>query len=156
MRKRERDTAPKPRPGAGSRGRSKIVPIESLRRRDEAGRAGEAPAVPPPTAEPSRERLLEQWKAALADLPEVRREKVIDAKIRISTGYYESDEVRLQILESMLGAMRLEGESGSAGARPEKHPKPTDRGPGSPEHADPDSDPPERGGSEPEDPGSGS
>lgn len=49
-----------------------------------------------------RERLLARLRADLEKLPEVRSDKVIEAKQRISSGYYDNDAVRREILRSIL------------------------------------------------------
>lgn len=66
-----------------------------------AADAAPAAEVGPQSAE-ERERLLDSFKSETADLPDVRRDKVIEAKIRISTGYYNRDEVRREVLRSVL------------------------------------------------------
>jgi len=55
-----------------------------------------------PRSAEDRARLVDRFKSETADLPEVRRDKVIEAKVRISTGYYNSDEVRREVLRSVL------------------------------------------------------
>jgi hypothetical protein len=109
-------------------GREKIVPIETLRRLRAARELGEeaakralGPGIPsdadpangheaedrpgaearPRNAE-ERARLFDRFKSETADLPEIRRDKVIEAKVRISTGYYNRDEVRRDVLHSIL------------------------------------------------------
>ena len=111
-------------------GRGNIVPIELLRRRHaarETGR-GDGPPRPPgagagsganpatgdaaeaaaaraearPRSAEERARLVDRFKSETADLPDVRRDKVIEAKLRISTGYYNRDEVRREVLRSVL------------------------------------------------------
>ena len=64
----------------------------------EARRAVEAR----PRSAEEQARLVDRFKSETADLPEVRRDKVIEAKVRISTGYYNSDEVRREVLRSVL------------------------------------------------------
>jgi hypothetical protein len=111
-----------------SAGRGNIIPIETLRlkraareRSEEAalraldpgmanganpenGHAAEdqpAAEARPRSAE-ERARLVDRFKSETADLPEVRRDKVIEAKVRISTGYYNRDEIRREVLHSVL------------------------------------------------------
>jgi hypothetical protein len=108
-------------------GRGNIVPIEALRlqhaarEREKAalrtpgveagdganpvdGDAAEAKraAEARPRSAEERARLVDRFKSETADLPEVRRDKVIEAKVRISTGYYNRDEVRREVLRSVL------------------------------------------------------
>jgi hypothetical protein len=109
-------------------GRGNIVPIEALRRMHAARESEKAANVRPPgpaggdeagTAAPDaaearlaaearprteeeRARLVDRFKNETADLPEVRRDKVIEAKLRISTGYYNRDEIRREVLRSIL------------------------------------------------------
>jgi hypothetical protein len=54
----------------------------------------------------ARERLLAELKDELNTLPDVRQDKVIEAKLRISTGYYEREEIRREILRSVLQSLR--------------------------------------------------
>jgi hypothetical protein len=68
------------------------------KRAAEAQRATEAR----PRNAQERARLVDRFKSETADLPEVRRDKVIEAKVRISTGYYNRDEVRREVLRSIL------------------------------------------------------
>ncbi len=49
-----------------------------------------------------REQLLARLRDDIDKLPDVRSDKVIEAKLRISSGYYDSDEVRREILRSIL------------------------------------------------------
>jgi hypothetical protein len=109
-------------------GRDNVVPIETLRRlhaervqaeassrrpspvngadenaaaardAEEARRAAEAR----PRSAEEQARLVDRFKSETADLPEVRRDKVIEAKLRISTGYYNRDDVRREVLRSVL------------------------------------------------------
>jgi hypothetical protein len=94
------DAAP-PRPSGvdGEAGASR-PPEEgsAVQRADEGGRLVEAR----PQTEDERARLIDRYKSETADLPEVRRDKVIEAKLRISTGYYNRDEVRREVLHSVL------------------------------------------------------
>jgi hypothetical protein len=110
-------------------GSGKIVSIEVLRRlaagaSGSSRASGEKPAVPPLLDESQqenllrrldeglrdasrlgsqeRERLLARLRADLEELPDVREDKVIEAKLRISSGYYNSDTVRREILRSVL------------------------------------------------------
>ena len=109
-------------------GRGNVVPIETLRLKHAAReRDGAAGMRPPgvsvgdganpvnreaaeaqrgsearPRSAEERSRLVDRFKAETADLPEVRRDKVIEAKVRISTGYYNRDEVRREVLRSIL------------------------------------------------------
>jgi hypothetical protein len=102
--------------GIGSR---KIVSIEELRAwraaraRDalqhapgEGGPApedgGEAADAAPVDPGAERARLLEEFRRATEHLPEVRREKVIEARLRVSTGYYDREDVRRAILRAVL------------------------------------------------------
>ncbi len=56
--------------------------------------------APSPALE--RARLLDRYRAETAGLPDVRRDKVIEAKLRISTGYYNRDDIRREVLRSVL------------------------------------------------------
>ncbi len=96
-------------------GRLKIVPIDELRARRETGQsatsppADKAPASDQPTlaglSESDRDRLLKALKAGLDALPDVRCEKIIEAKLRISSGYYERDDIRREVLRSLLASL---------------------------------------------------
>ncbi|MEZ4654645.1 MAG: hypothetical protein R3E12_13945 [Candidatus Eisenbacteria bacterium] len=101
----------------------KIVSIETLReRRDQDGTAGggrvrhdggsDVRCRTDPPARGAPERAL--------DLPDVRIDKVIEAKMRISRGYYDSDKIRLDILEAMLGEERGTGERPATAKTPKK------------------------------------
>ncbi len=97
-------------------GREKIVSIEMLRRLRAAAAAPDAngsatagssraegvPRGGGPLSAQERRRLLTQFKSETAELPEVRSEKVIAAKLRLSTGYYNRPEVRRELLRSVL------------------------------------------------------
>jgi hypothetical protein len=74
-----------------------------------------------PRSAEDRARLVDRFKSETADLPEVRRDKVIEAKVRISTGYYNNDEVRRQVLRSVLA--NLLPPSSSARPLPEVPPE---------------------------------
>ncbi len=92
---RERDEAAALRtPGAGVGNGANLVNGDAA----EAQRAAEAR----PRSAEERARLVDRFKSETADLPEVRRDKVIEAKVRISTGYYNRDEVRREVLRSVL------------------------------------------------------
>jgi hypothetical protein len=52
-----------------------------------------------------RERLAAELARELEKLPDVRREKVLEAKLRISTGYYDREDVRREILRSLLASI---------------------------------------------------
>jgi len=90
----------------------KVVSIESLRaRREEASlrevaarEAGKdrSPSAEEPMSEAERDRLLEELRSELIDLPDVRLDKVIEARARIARGYYDSERVLLDTLEAML------------------------------------------------------
>jgi hypothetical protein len=103
-------------------GRDKIVSIEQLRqlRAAEAQKGKARPAGPaaeetqdaaapaPSEVRPSaeeRDRIMRELKADMEELPDVRRDKVIEAKLRISTGYYNSDEIRREVLRSFLSSL---------------------------------------------------
>ena len=58
---------------------------------------------------PDLDRLRRELIEETGQNPEVRTDKVVEAKIRISTGFYDSEEVRLRILESMLGELGIGG-----------------------------------------------
>ncbi len=49
-----------------------------------------------------RKELLARLRADIEKLPDVRPDRVIEAKLRISSGYYDNDEVRREILRSIL------------------------------------------------------
>jgi hypothetical protein len=123
-------------------GRSKIIAIEQLRRmhaaraQEEASapgakRAGAADSTGPgtgeaaaahraaearPQTEQEKARLVDQFKSETADLPDVRRDKVIEAKLRISSGYYNRDEIRKEILRSVLANIAPPPPEPTAGA----------------------------------------
>jgi hypothetical protein len=123
-------------------GRGKIVPIEWLQRvhradeertakaETKASRSVPAEPVAPNTVEKAadeasslsrveeRDRLMADLKAELSNLPDVRKDKVIEAKLRISTGYYNQEEVRRQILRSLLDTLGV-GRDGTPAAQPE-------------------------------------
>jgi hypothetical protein len=92
----------------------------------EAQRAAEAR---PHSAE-ERARLVDRFKSDTADLPDVRRDKVIEAKLRISTGYYNRDEVRREVLRSVLA--NLLPSSPATGAAPADAAESTEK-PGAPD-----------------------
>lgn len=103
----------------------KVVSIDDLRRlRAQRAdgkspgerRAGNAlPATPPvpaaddraaemsESAADERARLMAEMREALDDLPDVRMDKVIEARQRIATGFYDKERVRLDILTALLG-----------------------------------------------------
>lgn len=102
----------------------KVVSIEELRRLRNQRTSGrpEAPpegnVVPESTDELSaddravldaeaaaeeRARIMAEMREALDDLPDVRMDKVIEARQRIATGFYDKDRVRLDILTALLG-----------------------------------------------------
>jgi len=93
-------------------GRGKIIPIEWLRTLAQGKTAGPTASsgqTPPgaadpaaPTAPADDPALLSEIKQGLADLPDVRQEKVDEAKLRISSGYYNRPEIRKEILRSVL------------------------------------------------------
>ena len=89
----------------------KVVSIDALRaRRDEAAlRAStgtaprdDSPSPDEPMSESERDRLLEELRSELGDLPDVRLDKVIEARSKIARGYYDSERIRLDILGAML------------------------------------------------------
>ena len=104
-------------------GNGKIVPIELLRQQraeaaggkksaQEAGRGREtASPASGRTTDSDRTRLMAEVKSDLDELPDVRRDKVIEAKLRISSGYYDRAEIRKQILQSVLGSILGPGPS---------------------------------------------
>ena len=53
-------------------------------------------------SESERDRLLEELRSELGDLPDVRLDKVIEARSKIARGYYDSERIRLDILGAML------------------------------------------------------
>jgi hypothetical protein len=55
------------------------------------------------SAADERARLMAEMREALDDLPDVRMDKVIEARQRIATGFYDKDRVRLDILTALLG-----------------------------------------------------
>jgi len=105
-------------------GEGKIVPIEVLRQRRAPRAGGAAPGAGPESAEGAerpdragktlsageRRALMAELRAEMKDLPEVRRDKVIEAKLRISTGYYNREEVRREILRSLVSSFLPEAE----------------------------------------------
>jgi hypothetical protein len=114
-------------------GRGNVVSIELLRRLHAAQDLEKAanPRTPPTEAagtEPSaglgvrsaeeRTRLLDTFKSETAGLPDVRRDKVIEAKVRISTGYYNRDEIRREVLRSVLANLLPSRPASEATATP--------------------------------------
>jgi hypothetical protein len=87
--------------------RGKIVSIEELRARRRSTERTEQPdpARAETTAEADRDRLMKELRAAVDSLPDVRDEKVIEAKLRVSSGYYEREDVRREILRSLLASL---------------------------------------------------
>jgi hypothetical protein len=89
----------------------KVVSIDALRaRRDEAALRSSATRTAPREesssldermTESERDRLLEELRSELGDLPDVRLDKVIEARSKIARGYYDSERVRLDILGAM-------------------------------------------------------
>jgi hypothetical protein len=61
-----------------------------------------APASSEAISESERNEILDELRSELGDLPDVRLEKVIEARSRIARGYYDSERVRLDILGAML------------------------------------------------------
>jgi hypothetical protein len=119
-------------------GSGKVIPIEWLRRLHE-GDALQAKASPKPRTDASeggmgsddsipaaslseaeRARLISFLKEGLDSLPDVRRDKVIEAKLRISTGYYEREEIRREILRSVLQSLRARTDAAAPGATKER------------------------------------
>lgn len=49
-----------------------------------------------------REQTIARLKSDLVDLPDVRAEKVIEARIRLSTGFYDRPEVRAEVARAFL------------------------------------------------------
>jgi hypothetical protein len=98
---RERDEAAALRtPGAGVGDGASQANGDAAEAQRTAGARRAAEARPRSAEE--RARLVDRFKSETADLPEVRRDKVIEAKVRISTGYYNRDEVRREVLRSVL------------------------------------------------------
>lgn len=95
-------------------GGGKIVSIETLRRRAESARTTPAtphePEAPPATlelspeaqAELERDQSIARVRSELETISDVRDEKVIEARLRLSTGYYDRPEIRAQIARSFL------------------------------------------------------
>ncbi len=128
--------------GVGGADRGKIVSIGALRSRRAAAESAGDPGAPPASEEPRTEdarsdaaksdrseserpdpkKLMAAYREFAESLPEVRADKVIDAKLRISTGYYESDEVRRGVLRSILCALL------PPSARPDEPPPGPDAG----------------------------
>lgn len=104
---RERDEAAAlrtPRAGVGDGANPVNGDVAEAQRAAEAQRSAGAQgaAEARPRSAEDRARLIDRFKSETADLPEVRRDKVIEAKVRISTGYYNRDEVRREVLRSIL------------------------------------------------------
>ena len=110
----------------------KIVSIEQLRRQrrpaSSTGRREAEAADPKPLTPEDRNRLLMDLKAEWDGLPEVRDDKVIEAKLRISTGFYDQEEIRRRILRSVLDSLRR-AEPGSAPSDPTGADAPPEPGP---------------------------
>ncbi len=100
-------------------GGGKIVSIETLRQKalkrgqgasDAAKPTDREPEAPPATlelsplaqAELERDQSIARVRSDLAELPDVRSEKVIEARLRLSTGYYDKPEIRARIALSFL------------------------------------------------------
>ena len=87
-------------------GQAKIIPIEWLRAlagtkaKDSPPAASDAGAASPAPTDPSK--LLEDYNRETSQLPEVRQDKIDEARLRISTGYYNRPEVKREILRSVL------------------------------------------------------
>jgi hypothetical protein len=77
-------------------GKEKIVPIETLRQLRATRAAREAEK----TSSASSSQA-----AGPEDPAAVRRDKVLEAKQRITSGYYDRPEVRREILRSLLSSM---------------------------------------------------
>lgn len=103
----------------------KIVPIDLLRARRTRRLTAVPPEAPhaasPPEPSPSpeggpegfasleandRAELLREMRAELAELPDVRADKVIEAKLRISSGHYDREESKLDLAKLLFRAMR--------------------------------------------------
>jgi hypothetical protein len=101
----------------------KVVSIEELRelRRRRETEGNPAPKAPRSEGEADeRARLMTELREALDDLPDVRMDKVIEARQRIATGYYDKDRVRLDILTAL-----IDEESGhDPGLTPKTRPAP--------------------------------
>ena len=81
--------------------RGKIIPIEWLRALQSSKPQDAKPAVTGADAT-DKASLLAEAKQGLEELPDVRQEKIDEAKLRISTGYYDRPEVKKEILRSVL------------------------------------------------------
>ena len=107
------------------RNREKIVSIDLLRARQtrrlhpgplESSHATSLPEPPPsPRSGPEnfasleaneRAELLREMRAELAELPDIRADKVIEAKLRISSGHYDREEWKQDLAKLLLRAMR--------------------------------------------------
>lgn len=76
----------------------KVVSIDELRAR-------RSQRTPEKADSRDLDRVIEDLKRELEQLPDVREEKVIQAKLRMSTGFYGDDQVKLRVIESMLEAL---------------------------------------------------
>lgn len=66
---------------------------------------GYSPRRPSPQEIEELDRVIESLQHELDDVSDVRAEKVIEAKLRMSTGYYGDEKIKLRIIEAMLEAM---------------------------------------------------
>jgi hypothetical protein len=86
-------TRPRATKGAAERGPLKIVPIEPAGRPRPRSR---------PLSKRDREHLLAEFRTWSESAPQSRAEKVIEAKVRISRGHYDREDVRREVLRSVL------------------------------------------------------
>jgi hypothetical protein len=87
-----------------------IIPIETLRAnraksREQTARTADSTSQAQESEAYDRDRLADELKSKLAELPDVRQDKVIEAKLRISSHYYDKEEVRREILRSVLQSL---------------------------------------------------
>lgn len=104
---REKVTAAPQRPAASQKPAAGEREDQARRAREPRARvdSGNAARTREPSAPVDRAGLMAEIKSDLEELPDVRKDKVIEAKLRISTGYYDRPEVKKRILQSFLGSI---------------------------------------------------
>lgn len=114
--------------GVNQVGNGKIVSIDTLRSRAaaqrrlaEAGRESAQPHGPDAESQGAhdtlqlsdqakalldREQMMAGLRSELKDLPDVRVDKVIEARLRLTSGYYDRPEVKEEIARAFLSDFR--------------------------------------------------
>jgi hypothetical protein len=109
-------TATPVKPGSSEKPLPKIVSIESLRAQRDAARNADG-TDGSASQEIDRDALVAQLRAEQGDLPDVRLEKIVEAKLRHTRGYYDSDQVRLDILGALFEEERANPPAAPAAGR---------------------------------------